>query len=171
MDPIVQHLQDNLAVYAVAAAVLLPVAYVFRRQVVPFIYHTFEYLVYCTLTHILLGGFTRAASWFHEQTTFHNAIEAKRGPTNWTTPISTNFWHKELYNPEWLFYMEIVLALGLLYVVVVIRPIRHRRNVYKGSKNKKPVQKKNINNDFTETSHEQRTSNARTRLERLRGTR
>lgn len=172
MDPIVQHVQENLAMYAVIGVVLLPVAYVFRKQVVPFLYHTAEFLVYCALTHALLGGFTRAASWFREQTTFQNAIEAKRGPTNWTTPLNFDLWQKELYNPQWLFYVEIALALGLLYVVVAIRPIRHKRNVNKLAKNKTPARKNNnTNNDFGETTHENRTSNARARQERLRGAR
>lgn len=128
LDTIMQHVQDNLAAYAVGGVVALAIILVFRKYTIPFLYHTGEYLFYCTVIHVVLSGLIRAFSWFRSETTFKNYDGGlSKDFEAYTTPVSLNFWQKELYNPEWLFWVEVVLAVVLLYVVIVIRPTKFNR--------------------------------------------
>ena len=135
IDTISVHVQDHAAAYAVGGVIFLIVTVVFRKFMLPLLYHTAEYLAYCTVAHVLLGGFVRTFSWFREETEFKNF----KGETlstfkPFTTPLDLNFWQQSLYNPHWLFWFEAVIAAGLLYVVVVIRPTRLRHKTYKSKK-------------------------------------
>ena len=135
IESIVHHIQDHAAVFAVGGVLFLILTIVFRKFMLPLLYHTGEYILYCTVAHTFLAGFVRAFSWFREETEFKNF----KGETvstfkPYTTPMNLNFWQHSLYNPTWLFWFEAVIAAGLLYIVIVIRPTRMRHNTYKSKK-------------------------------------
>lgn len=132
-EPITLHVQEYGIVYFGAAIVVIPLLVVFRKYTLPVIYHGVEYLLYCAVAHILIGGLTRAFSWFRSETTF-KAFDDKTPVAGFTTPLTNGFWQKDLYNPEWLFWFEIGVAVLLLYVVVVIRPVKFKHKPYKSRK-------------------------------------
>ncbi len=135
-DNLISNLQSNAAIYAVAAAAALVITVVFRKWVIPFLYHTVEYAIYFAAAHSFLAGFVRAFSWFREETEFKNFKGDVVGDwTPYTTPFSLDFWQMSLYNPQWLFWLELAIAALLLYVVVIIRPTRLKA---KPMQNKKP---------------------------------
>jgi len=136
VDEILEHLQANAAAYAIGGVTALIIIVAFYKYVKPVLYHTAEYLLYCTVVHMFLAGFVRAFSWFREETQFKNFKgDLDPGWSPYTTPVTNAFWKKEFYNPEWLFWVEVGLAAFLLYVVIVIRPVRLK---HKAVLSKKP---------------------------------
>jgi hypothetical protein len=134
-DTIAAHVQAHAAAYAVGGVIFLIVAIVLRKFVLPLLYHTGEYLLYFAVAHSFIAGFVRVFSWFREETEFKN-FKGELPPTwtPYTTPMNLNFWQKALYNPHWLFWVELAIAAGLLYVVVMIRPTRLRHKTYKSKR-------------------------------------
>lgn len=133
---ILDHLQTNAAAYAIGGVTALIILVAFYKYVKPVLYHTAEYLLYCSAVHLFLAGFVRAFSWFREETQFKN-FKGDLDP-DWipyTTPVTNAFWKIEFYNPQWLFWVEVGLAAFLLYVVIVIRPVRLK---HKAVQSKKP---------------------------------
>lgn len=173
MQPIIQHVQEHLALYVGGVVLVLPLLYLFRKQTAPVLYHTAEYLIYCTVFHFVVGGLFRVGSWFRLETSFRNhdgSIAADY--VAFTNPLNFNFWQKELYNPEWLFYFEIAAAAGFLYLVIVVRPMRFKRNVYKGRVEKPLDEKKQERQRKTmRASSQRRTDAQRARLQKLRDSR
>lgn len=133
---ILEHVQNNVAAYAIGGVTALIIIVAFYKYVKPVLYHTAEYLLYCASVHLLLAGFVRAFSWFREETQFKN-FKGDLDPdwSPYTTPVLEAFWKIEFYNPKWLFWVEVALAAFLLYVVIVIRPVRLK---HKAVKSKKP---------------------------------
>ncbi len=83
-----------------------------------------------------MGGFVSAVSWFREETEFKNFRgDLDPGWSPYTTPLNLDFWQMQYYNPRWLFWFELFLAVFLLYVVIVIRPTRLK---HKAVQSKKP---------------------------------
>lgn len=133
---ILEHIQANAAAYAIGGVTALIIIVAFYKYVKPVLYHTLEYVMYCTVVHLFLAGFVRAFSWFREETEFKNfkgVLDPDWEP--YTTPVTEAFWKMEFYNPQWLFWLEVALAAFLLYIVIVIRPIRLK---HKAVQNKKP---------------------------------
>jgi len=118
-------LNDPLFVGVIAAAIFLPIILITRKYSLPAILYVVEYTAYCVVAHLTVGGLTRTFSWFKSQTTFEalddTGMEDRLG---YTTPFNLDFWQKELYNPEWLFWLELGIAVALLYVVVMMRPLK-----------------------------------------------
>ena len=168
MDTIIQHVEQNLAIYAIAVALGAPLLYLFRRQTVPVIYHSIEYAIYCGLFHFFFGGLLRVGSWFRSETSFRNmdgSLAEEFKP--FTTPLNWHFWEKELYQPQAVFYVEAVAALLILYVVVFIRPTHYKRNIYRGRVEVPKKVKKISPGDAGYTSR-MRTDAHRARLQKMR---
>lgn len=140
MNALIEHVQQNLAIYAVGGTAFLVVFYIFRAKLVPIFYHFVEYLIYCVSTHFVLGGVVRLLSWFRAETSFQ-AVGDRETHSSFTTPLSMDFWRMELYAPQWVFFLEIAIAIGFLYVVMVIRPTRFKHNPYR-EKNRKQDEKR-----------------------------
>lgn len=134
-EPIILHVQEYGFVYFGVALVSIPLIVVFRKYTLPFIYHTVEYALYCSVAHFFIGGLTRAFSWFRGQTTF-KSFDDSEPVASFTTPLTNGFWQKDLYTPEWLFWFEIGVAVLLLYVVVIVRPVKFKQKPYKSRKPK-----------------------------------
>lgn len=168
LDTIIQHIEENLAIYVVAVVIVAPLLYLFRKQTVPIIYHSIEFAIYCGVFHFLLGGMLRVGSWFRLETAFKNVDgSTSKEFTAFTTPLNWHFWEKELYQPHAVFYVEIAAALMILYVVVFIRPTRYKRNIYKGRVEAPKKAKKIISGDSGYTSR-MRTDAQRARLQKMR---
>lgn len=169
MHTIIQHIEEHLALYVVAAVFGAPVLYLFRRQSLPVIYHSIEYIIYCVLFHYFTGGVMRLMSWYRSETSFRNTDGSlSKDFTPFTTPLNLHFWEKELYHPQWFFYVEAVVAMLLLYVVIFIRPARFKRNVYRG-RTEKPEKTKKTSVREPGLASRMRTDAQRARLRKIRG--
>lgn len=133
MEPLISVIRENVAAVAVIGVLLLPVIYLLQKKATAFMFHTVEYIVYVTLAHYLLYAMVQVAAWYKESTAMS---EEDSNAIPFNTPagiLSENFFDKSLYNPTWLFYLEGIIALGLLYLVVVIRPTSYGgTNKFKG---------------------------------------
>jgi hypothetical protein len=150
MESAVAFLQEHGAMLAVLAAILLPLGYVFRKFTVPFLFHTAEFAIYVSVFHVVLHGLVRMFSWFRAETEFRNFDGSLRDDFNpIQTPLFHQFWNRELYSPEWLFYVELAAVGVMLYLVIVVRPTRFaqpknkyggnpKRGFEKGSKLERP---------------------------------
>jgi len=168
LDTIIQHIEDNLAMYVIAVALIAPLLYLFRKQTVPVMYHSVEYAIYCGVFHFLFGGLLRVGSWFRSETSFRNMDGSLADDFKpFTTPLNWHFWEKELYQPQAMFYVEVVAALIILYVVVFIRPTRYKRNIYKGRSEAPKKVNQESPGDPSYTSR-MRTDAHRARLQRMR---
>lgn len=133
MDVLIQNIQENAVAYGVTAAVLIPLIYAFRQHTFPIIFHSLEAVFYMVTFHLVLGGMVRFFQYFKSASRMENALGEAAATPVITTPINMNFWQKELYEPEWLFYFEAGAALFLLFVVIKLRPVRYSgKNRYKG---------------------------------------
>ena len=170
MDTVIQHVEQNLAFYLLAVAFSAPLLYVFRKQAVPVIYHSIEYAIYCGVFHFFLGGLLRVGSWYRSETSFKNADGSfAKEFTPFTTPLNLHFWEKELYQPQAVFYVEVVAAILILYVVIFIRPTRFKRNVYKPrTETPKKTKKKLASASDSSYTSRMRTDAHRARLQRIR---
>jgi len=147
MQSIMEQIQEYGVIIAIVALVVIPLIYTFRKYTYPLLYHTAEYLVYCAIVHVVIGGLLRFFSYFHEETKFKNFNGTmKDGWVPYSNPVNLQFWDKSLYTPEWFFYFECVLAVGLLYVVIFIRPTRFKsNNAYQQKKDKARAERTNQN--------------------------
>ncbi len=162
-----------MGLYVAGAALVLPLLYLFRKQTAPVLYHTTEFLVYCIVFHIVTGGIIRVASWFRLETSFKNHDGSTAANYEaFTNPLNFNFWQKELYNPEWFYYFELAAAVGFLYLVIFVRPMRFKKNIYKG-RVEKPLDEKKQERQRKSMSHSsrRRTDAQRARLQKVRDSR
>jgi len=82
--------------------------------------------------HYLIGVF----SWFRDQTEM-NALGETGAKVPMTTPLQ-EFWLRDAYNPSWLLWVEVGVVVAVLYIVVVIRPVRmKKKNKYQGKDKQK----------------------------------
>lgn len=124
-----------MAIYVVAVVVVVPLLYAFRRWTFPVIFHSVEGVFYFVCVHMVIAGMVRFFQYFKSETEMENALGPGEQALAMTTPVNINFWQKDLYNPEWLFYFEIAVILGIAYVVLKLRPVNYKRkNRYKGKK-------------------------------------
>lgn len=135
MDAILTHIQDNMVAYIVGAAFILPVLVAFRKYTGPVIFRIIEGCTYFTAVHFGIGLFTRFAWYFKSSSQMQNNV-AKVMVEPFTTPLNFNFYQKELYNPQWIFWVEVVAIFGILYIITVLRPVSiSQKNTYKGKTN------------------------------------
>jgi hypothetical protein len=137
-----EQIQQHGAIIAVVVLLVIPLLYTFRKYTYPTLYHATEYVIYCAAVHLVLGGLLRFFSYFHEETKFKNYNGTmKEGWTAYTNPLNLQFWDKSQYSPEWFFYAECAVAVGLLYVVIFLRPTSFKsNNAYKKQKDKARAQ-------------------------------
>lgn len=140
------NLSDPLVIGSLGAIVVLPIVLLTRKHSLPIIMYVVEYVAYCAIAHFLVGGVTRGFSWFKSQTTFEalddTGMDDRLG---YTTPFSMDFWNRELYNPQWIFWLEVGIAVALLYVVIFMRPLKFsgRNNRERRLARKKAQEQKN----------------------------
>lgn len=121
MQAVQELIQNNIAITVLILVAALPFCYVYRQYTYPFFFHVAEGIVYASVVHAVLSGLVRLAAWFKEASSFD------REAVMWTTPLFAP-WHRDGYDPGWLFWLTIVSWVGIAYIIIVIRPV--------GTKNK-----------------------------------
>ncbi|MCX8064746.1 MAG: hypothetical protein N3G21_06190 [Candidatus Hydrogenedentes bacterium] len=120
---IYEHIERNSVAYGVGVVLLIPFLYLTRKWSLPFLFYAIESLIYITFMHIFMFGFVKLVVWFYVNTQMR-ALRPDGTPAyvpDWQTPL-VDFWNRNGYIPEWLFYLEIVFALVIILLVWRYRP-------------------------------------------------
>lgn len=130
--PITAHVQEHAVLYIVLLVFVVPLLYFTRKYSLPVIFYTLETMIYLCLMHIAMWLLVSLVRWFAENSSM-KALQEDGKPIDaptWATPF-LHFWDKAAYNPAWLMYLEIALALIIMVLVWRYRPLRIK---YKGKK-------------------------------------
>lgn len=134
MEPLITFVKENQAILAVAIIILIPIGFIYQKQAAPILFHMIEYLLYLSVAHTIIYAGVQVVAWYKLQTPDINGETSIpfNTPIN---PLAENFFDKTLYSPTGLIYFEALVALGLLYIVVIVRPTAYSAsNKYKGNK-------------------------------------
>lgn len=136
MEAVYEHVQENMVGYIVLAVVLLAVTVAFRKYTLPAIFYTIETSIYIVVFHTVFTGMVRFASWFRSQTEIRSTrATASQYTGEFFTPMK-EFWRKDLYSPEWLYYFEIAVIVAIIIIVIRYRPTAFgRKNKYRSTQN------------------------------------
>ncbi len=133
MQPMLDHVSQNVVAYGVTSACVLAVVYVTRRQTLPYIMQLVEWVAYAVTVHFFVGGIVRFFAWFKDASALKNAgLEEALAQAVYTTPLFDRFWDRSLYEPEWIFFLELALILAAWIVAWKYRPVTWNKNYYKG---------------------------------------
>lgn len=125
--PVLDHLKEYYGFYIVVTILVAPGIYFTRRWSIPIIAYVLETIIYIASMHLVVGLVTRVARWFKDQSSMKRAFDTKDfRPPDWTTPW-LEFWNKEAYIPQTVFYVETAFAIIIILLVWRYRPIRVRR--------------------------------------------
>jgi len=119
-----EHLQENWVGYVAVAACLILVAYLLRRTVMPLVLYAMELVAYLVGLHALLFGVVKLARWFHVNSRMYWLRDEPE--PSWGIPIY-EFWKPQSYDPRVLFYLELVLAVGVVVLMWKYRPLRPQK--------------------------------------------
>lgn len=122
MDAVIVHLQQNWIAYTVFTVILLPVIFATRRYSLPLILWSIEVCIYLTALHLFLFGMVKAVVGFKYSTQMQWKEDEKVMET-WSMPL-TEFWRRDLYDPSWIFWLEIVFLIAVVAFILKYRPIR-----------------------------------------------
>jgi len=121
MDAVIKHIAENWIPYLVILACALAIILIFRKHTLPVILWAMEWVVYCCLFHVAVNLLVRLVRWFDYNTQM-NMREEERVYKDWATPL-TQFWSREAYHPNWIFWLEVVVAAAFLIAMVRYRPM------------------------------------------------
>ena len=124
LGPVFEHLAEHKIWYIGGAAAGIPFFYFTRKVTVPLIFYLLEISVYLSLMHGAVHLLVRLTAWF-KVTSSMKALRPDGTPSeqvDWMTPLFT-FWERELYEPNWILYMEACFAAIVLMLVFRYRPM------------------------------------------------
>lgn len=129
MNPVVEHLQQNMVFYIIGGIAGIVGIYVTQRHSLPIIFHCVEMAFYCVLLHSCLHIAVAFASWFQAEAFVDinmpvrelEALIEERGP-GLVTPL-VKVWVRGDYNPDWLFFLEMGAFCLIIMGVTLFRPI------------------------------------------------
>lgn len=120
---IVLHVWEHKVAYAIGGVVALIVIILTRKWSLPFLFYAVETLIYLAIMHIVMHGFVVLTVWFYVNTQMR-ALRPDGTPAyvpDWQTPL-VDFWNRGGYIPEWIFYVELVFAGVIIFLVWRYRP-------------------------------------------------
>ncbi|NLN94139.1 MAG: hypothetical protein GX130_12650 [Candidatus Hydrogenedens sp.] len=121
-SPLFPHFKEYGTYYIIGVPVLLTAIYFSRRYSVPAILFSLEFSLYTVGMHTVVHVLVRLFAWFKNSSSM-KALQAdgtRLDPEAWTTPWK-NFWEWDIYDPEWIPYME-----GAFIVVIILLMARYR---------------------------------------------
>ncbi len=125
MELILQHFQENAKAYIILGVCALPCIIVTRKYSVPLILYIIEYSIYLLASHTFVYALLNVAKWFKTNSSMR-ALRADGVPADapdWTMPYF-EFWNTELYQPNWVWKFEIVVAILIFAAMWRYRPMK-----------------------------------------------
>ncbi len=133
MESVTAHLQQYWILYSLGGLCLFFVVYFTQKYTLPVIQWTAELALYMACVHVVLHYFVQLVKWFKLNTMMY---WQERIDPGWQTPLQ-RFWDRAEYNPAWLFYAEVVVAVLMVAAMVRYRPMK----VQKIKPRRPPIQK------------------------------
>ena len=125
MEAVLEHLKEYVVGYTIAGVCLIPLLFFTRKWSLPLILFTVETVIYLCIVHIVMHYVVAMAAWFKEQSSM-KALQEDGKPSDaptWGTPL-TEFWDKVQYDPEFLIWVELGLAIVIVCMVIRYRPLK-----------------------------------------------
>lgn len=125
VEEIITHLRENAQAYIVLTVCILPLIFVTRKYSVPLILYVVEYCLYLLVVHTIIFVILTAARWFKENSSM-KALRADGVPADaptWKMPYF-DFWNTAVYDPQWIWKAEIVVAIIVLIAMWRLRPMK-----------------------------------------------
>lgn len=157
MEQFIEWAKGDGLVYLIIFASVLPLLYIFRSWTWPVIAYTLELVIYTVALHVFFHYFLLVATWFRGATSIRVLAD---GTTVTPPPMETplfEFWRRELYSPEAVYYLEIGCFFALIYVVWRFRPMSLEKvNTYKGKNSGRAKKKRNLGSVNSNLAHRPR---------------
>jgi len=128
MDVVLEHLKEYYVAYVVVVICALPVLFFTRKWSVPIILYAIEVAIYLGLMHLAFFLLVRLTRWFKENSSMRALREDGRpvDAPEWGTPL-LEFWKREAYDPSWIIWVEVAVAVLIVFLVWRYRPMRVQR--------------------------------------------
>jgi hypothetical protein len=126
--PILEHVKSFYPYYVFGALIVLPVLFFTRRWSLPIIAYCIELAIYFSAMHIFMHFLVSIVRWFRENSSMR-ALREDGKPIDapeWATPL-VEFWDTTLYNPSFIFYIELGFIVLILILVYRLRPMKFQR--------------------------------------------
>jgi hypothetical protein len=121
MDAVIQYVQERWMGFAAGLICLGVVLYLTRRHSFPLMMWCAELLMYTFIMHTVVCGLVAVTAWFKFESQMKMLVsEKERVP--WNVPFKA-FWDRSLYNPSWLFYLEIALVIVMIAGMIYYKPM------------------------------------------------
>lgn len=128
MNPLAEHVQQNLTFYVIGIVVGIACIYATQRHSLPIIFHVVEMGFYCLFAHSCIFIGAVFASWFQaEAFVGSRSIEEVEAMGEGTAPLFATplvkVWVRADYTPDWLYFLEIGVFCLIILGVALFRPI------------------------------------------------
>lgn len=126
-EPLIEHVKENAIAYGIGAVVVLIVIYFTRPYSTAIIFYALEISTYLLIMHAVVHVIVYLLAAFSNATTMRNVFDGEaRGEAVWTTPW--RFWEREVYDPQWIMWAELVVAILIVAIVWYYRPMKVQTN-------------------------------------------
>lgn len=125
LRPLFPHFQEYSVLYIVGLPLLLAFIYLTRRYSLPGILFSLEFSLYTFSMHTVVHLLVRLFAWFKNSSSM-KALQSdgsRLDPEAWTTPW-LEFWDWDIYDPEWIPYMEGAFIIAIIILMAKYRPFR-----------------------------------------------
>lgn len=113
--------------YAVILIILLPLLYIQRKRFMAPLLWLLESSLYSGILHVLIHYVVAVLRWYRQETHFRDPLEsAAEVNVGWQTPL-VQFWKVDDYLPRWIFHVEAVAFVVIVYLVFRYRPYRTQK--------------------------------------------
>lgn len=122
--PIIEHVKANPVAYGIGAVIACIVIFFTRPYSISIIFYSIEVSIYLFSMHTVMYVLVYLTAGFSNQTSMKNVFEDNaRGEAAWTTPW-LHFWQRDVYDPSWILWLEVVLAIIVICLVRYYRPMK-----------------------------------------------
>ncbi len=119
------YVRAHAATCTLVCAIALPFIYFTRRHSGPIILSTVEISIYVVTMHVVFYLVVPVAAWFRTNSSVY-ALTKEGVPIDavfWSTPL-VRFWDKDLYDPQWIMYVECGFMVAIILAILKFRPVR-----------------------------------------------
>ncbi|MCK5862277.1 MAG: hypothetical protein KAH38_07320 [Candidatus Hydrogenedentes bacterium] len=122
--PLIEHVQANPVIYGIGAVVAVIIIYFTRPYSSAVILYSIEISIYLSAMHLLIYVCVYLMAGFSNETTMKGVFGADaRGTAPWTTPL-VRFWERDVYDPSWIMWFEVVVTIIILLLMRYYRPMQ-----------------------------------------------
>jgi hypothetical protein len=120
-----EHFTTYYVYWIVGAVIALPFILLTRKYSVPFILYSIEITIYLCGMHLVINVIIRLVRWFAINSSMKALRDDGTSPDDpgWTAPL-IEFWDHTAYNPGWIIWIELALAVIIIGLVIRYRPMK-----------------------------------------------